>query len=122
MILGTGIDIIEVERVQKAAAKDSFLRRVFTEGERAYFAQHSGNAETMAGVFAAKEAVGKALGTGLAEGVWFQDIEIVHRAGGMPFVKLAGGAKERLEALGGSRVHISISHIKAIAAAQAVIE
>lgn len=122
MILGTGIDVIEVERVQKAAAKEGFLRRVFTGAERAYFEQKDGSPEAMAGTFAAKEAVSKALGTGLAQGVWFQDIEIVRQADGLPFARLFGGARARMESLGASRVHISISHIKAIAVAQAVIE
>lgn len=122
MILGTGIDVIEVERVQKAATKEAFLRRVFTEGERAFFAEKNGCAQAMAGTFAAKEAVSKALGTGFAQGVDLRDIEIVRRPEGEPFAQLFGGAKARLAQMGGKRVHISISHIKAIAVAQAVIE
>ena len=122
MILGTGLDVIEVERVQKAAAKEAFLQRVFTEAERAYFAQKDGCPEAMAGTFAAKEAVSKALGTGFAQGVKFKDIEIGRGADGAPVARLSGGAGARLAKLGGTRVHVSISHIKAIAVAQAVIE
>lgn len=122
MILGTGIDVIEVERVQKAASKEGFLHRVFTEEERAFFAQRNNAPEAIAGTFAAKEAVSKALGTGMAQGVWFQDIEICRQAEGAPFARLLGGAKARMERMGGSRIHISISHTKAIAVAQAVIE
>lgn len=122
MILGTGIDVIEVERVQKAAAKEAFLRRVFTEGERAFFTRMNGDPQAVAGTFAAKEAVSKALGTGLAQGVEFKDIEISRQDGGAPAVNLTGGAAARLKEIGGGRVHISISHIKAIAVAQAVIE
>ena len=122
MILGTGIDVIEVERVQKAAAKEGFLQRVFTEGERAFFEQMKGDPQSIAGTFAAKESVSKALGTGLAQGVEFKDIEICHENGGAPFARLHGGAAARLTKMGGKRVHISISHIKTIAVAQAVIE
>ncbi|MEA5058642.1 MAG: holo-ACP synthase [Candidatus Pelethousia sp.] len=122
MIVGTGIDVIEVERVEKAAAKEPFLRRIFTPAERAFFEEKGGNTQTLAGTFAAKEAVSKALGTGIAEGVNFLDIEIIRRPEGEPFVQLSGGAKERLKKIGGKRVHISISHIRTIAVAQAVIE
>ena len=123
MIVGTGLDVIEVDRVQKAATNPLFMLRVFTEGERAYIEQRKkGSPEAMAGTFAAKEAVSKALGTGFAHGVEFHNIEICHKPDGFPFAVLTGGARKRLEEIGGSRVHISISHIKSVAVAQAVIE
>ena len=122
MIRGVGIDLIEVERVRRAAGKESFLRRVFTEQERDYYTQQRDNPQTLAGIFAAKEAVAKARSTGLAEGVCWQEIEICHRESGQPYIRLTGGAKEQLDRLGGTRVHVSISHIKSMAVAQAVIE
>lgn len=122
MILGTGVDVIEVARVQRAAEKEAFLRRVFTAGERAFFAQRNNSPHTMAGTFAAKEAVSKALGTGFSEGLGLQDIEICHLESGAPYASLTGAAKARLESMGGTRVHVSISHIKTVAVAQAVIE
>lgn len=122
MILGTGVDVIEVERVQRAAAKEAFLSRVFTAGERAFFAERNNSPQTMAGTFAAKEAVSKALGTGFSEGLGLQDIEICHLESGAPYAALTGAAKARLESMGGTRVHVSISHIKTVAVAQAVIE
>ena len=121
MIIGTGIDIIEVERIEKAAQKRAFIERIFTSAEQEYFIKKNNNSQTIAGVFAAKEAVAKALGLGFGAIKW-TDIEIQHDENGKPCAVLHGGAKERLDELAGKRVHVSISHIKQLAAAQAIAE
>jgi holo-[acyl-carrier protein] synthase len=74
------------------------------------------------GLFAAKEAVLKALGTGWSGGVWFRDVEIVRAAAGGPTVRLHDGALRRAQALGVERVHVSITHERGHAAAVAVLE
>lgn len=121
MIVGTGIDIIEVERIQSAMERPGFLEKLFTDSERAYIDSKHRDPKTVAGMFAAKEAVVKALGTGFGA-VGFHDVEITHDALFKPGVTLCGGALERMAVISGRGAHISISHIKALAAAQAIIE
>ena len=119
MILGIGVDLIEVERIGKAVEKERFFQRVYCEEEREYIASHG--KQTAAGFFAAKEAVAKALGTGFT-GFGPQAIVIVHDELGAPRVTLTGGALARFEALGGQRIHLSITHVEHNAAAFAIIE
>lgn len=121
MVVGTGIDIIEVQRVNKAAQEPAFLKRVFTRQEQKYFERHNHRADTIAGTFAAKEAVAKALATGF-DGVGMQDIEITRDELGAPHVLLQNGALRRMQDIGGRSMHISISHIKEFAIAQAILE
>ena len=121
MILGTGIDIIEVDRVAKAAAKEGFMSRVFTEAERKRFAEFHNNPTNIAGAFAAKEAVSKALGTGFGAVEW-KEVEILHYESGQPYAKLYGNAQKRMQEMGGETLYISISHVKSMAAAQAILE
>ncbi len=121
MILGTGIDVIEVDRVAKAAAKEHFMAHVFTETERLRFVKYNNDPARIAGAFAAKEAVAKALGTGIGAIEW-KEIEILHHDTGKPYAKLYGDAQKRMDEIEGKTLHISISHIKAVAAAQAILE
>ena len=121
MVVGTGIDIIEVDRVGQAASRQAFLDRIFTANEQAYFAERGQSAETIAGTFAAKEATAKALAAGF-NGIRWTDIEILRDKSGKPYVKLWNAALKRMQNLGGSIVHLSISHIKALAVAQAILE
>jgi holo-[acyl-carrier-protein] synthase len=116
MVIGTGIDIIEVERIERASKAPNFFERVFTENERLYFSTHGLNAQTVAGTFAAK-----ALATGF-DGVEWQDIEILRDEVGKPYVRLFKAALKRMDALGGKIIHVSISHIKELAIAQAILE
>jgi len=122
MILGTGIDIIEVDRIQSAAERPAFLEKIFTPNEQAYYKKCGCNPQTLAGTFAAKEAIAKALATGF-NGIGWRDIEILRDENtGKPYVKLWNAALERMHDLGGSHLHLSISHIKSAAVAQAVLE
>ena len=121
-VLGLGIDLVEVSRIGGLLERhaDRFLDRICRPGEvdreRGALDQH------VAGLFAAKEAVLKALGTGWAEGIGFRDVEVVRGAGGAPGIRLHGAAAVRAEQLGGARVHLSITHERSHAAAVAVLE
>ena len=105
-ILGIGIDLCGIERMRKLADDPRFLDRYFTEGERAYVrSKGQGAAQTLAGLFAAKEAVCKALGTGIAFSL--RDIEVFHTELGQPQIRLTGAA---LEKAAGGVLHVSITH------------
>ena len=122
-MVGIGIDLCAVSRMERALEKPGFLARVFAPQERAYLEEKGrGRAQSAAAMFAAKEAVAKALGTGMSGGVCFEQIEVTHDALGAPCVQLCGAAQERLMALGGGRVLLSLSHEGDMAMAFAVIE
>ena len=126
MILGIGLDLCDVERMGKAIEREHFVDRVFTaaEGERIRGVPPTRAAEIAAGLFAAKEAVSKALGTGLA-GIGMADIEITPDEAGRPTCALRDKALERARRLSGGalfRVWVSITHEKVMAAATAIIE
>ncbi len=121
MIIGIGIDSIEIERVSKACEQSSFMKKVYTKEELDYLLLRKYNSETMAGIFAAKEAVSKALGTGIGEISW-TDICVLHNEKGAPYVKLSGNAKVVFDLFGGSEIFISITHTKDIATAMSIIE
>lgn len=116
--IAVGIDIIEVERVRGAYERhgERFLQRIFTENE---IRQCRGKAARWAGRFAAKEAISKALGTGL-HGVAWREMEIVQLRSGRPTVRLHGKAKQRAELLGISAFDISMADLSAFAIAVAV--
>lgn len=103
-----GIDIIKIERIRAALERfgERFQKRVLTEAERGYV---RGRPETMAGRWAAKEAVSKVLGLGV-RGIGWRDIEIERLPTGQPSVRLHGRAAARAEQLGMGRVAVSISH------------
>lgn len=116
MIIGTGTDIIEIERMENALKSENFMDKVYTETEK-----NKKYINTLAGYFAAKEAVSKALGTGFNK-ITPSEIEIVNNALGKPFVNLYGNAKKKAQELGITAVHVSISHTKEHAIALAVAE
>ncbi len=121
MILGIGLDIIETARVESKLVNSRFLDKVYTPSEQEYILARKQNGQTAAGIFAAKEAVSKALGTGFGTVSW-TEIEIIQDPKGKPCASLSGAAKKRLEEMGGKQVLVSITHIKDLAAAQAVID
>lgn len=122
MIIGTGIDIVEIDRVKNAVDKNPrFLERIFTYNEISYIKSRNNNKSTIAGLFAAKEAVSKALGSGISGFNW-TDIEIYKETTGKPSVKLLGKARELSDAKGIRNIHISISHNRTNAVAFAVAE
>ena len=124
MILGIGTDIIEVERVERLHRLhgDRFLRLCFTDAEQAYAAARKNIGQHLAARFAAKEAVMKALGTGWGRGVRWRDIGVTRKPSEAPRVALSEKAARRARALGVTRVHLSISHLRGEALAFAVAE
>ena len=121
-LIGVGCDLCAVKRMARAIDKAHFYERVFLEQEREYLeSRGAGRVQSAAAMFAAKEAVAKALGTGMSGGVCFDQIEVTHDALGAPGVRLHGAAQERLLALGGGRVLLSLSHEGDMAIAFAVI-
>ena len=121
-LLGVGVDLCGVARIERAIEKEHFYERVFTPEERAYLDQKGkGRAQSAAAMFAAKEAVAKALGTGFSGGVMPWNISVVHNEKDAPAAELSGAAKERLEQIGGAGVRISLSHEGDSAIAFAVI-
>ncbi len=124
MILGLGIDIIEVSRIRAAHERfgERFLQRLLRPAEIAYCLGHKSPAPRLAARFAAKEAIAKAFGTGIGERLGWQDLEIARRESGEPFVILHGGAPELLRDRGGSRILLSLSHTENYATAVAILE
>ncbi|MBQ8617006.1 MAG: holo-ACP synthase [Clostridia bacterium] len=122
-IIGIGTDMCAVSRMEKAIERAHFYERVFFEEERAYLEKkENARAQSAAAMFAAKEAVSKALGTGFIRGIMPWTIEVTHDEAGKPGVNLHGAAKERLEAIGGQDVHLSLTHEGDTAMAFVIIE
>jgi len=122
MIIGNGIDIVEINRIKKALERSNrFLNRIFTEYERTYISSRKENINTVAGLFAAKEAVSKALGFGIRGYKW-TNIEIRHDDYGKPLVLLTGKAKEIAFKKNINNLHISISHSDTYAVAFVIAE
>jgi len=124
MVLAIGIDIVEIERIERAVERlgERFLARVFTPAEREYCDSRGARFVHYAGRFAAKEAAMKALGTGWAGGVAWHEVEILPSAGGPPQLALHGVARRRFEELGAARSLVTISHTHAVAIAQVLFE
>lgn len=121
MIKGVGIDVTEVERINKNLKNEKFLIKIYSKGEREYLKSRNYNPQTAAGMFAAKEAVSKCLGTGFSNFGPCR-IEILKDEFGKPFVNLTGNALKRAEKLNIKNVKISISHTNQYAAAFCIAE
>ena len=124
LIIGMGVDLAEVARIQKAIERhgEPFLRRVYTAAEREYCERFKNKYERFAGRFAAKEAAMKALGTGWRRGVRWVDFEVVRELGGRPTIRLDGEARKIAEELGVKRIALSITHTEVQALAQVIFE
>jgi len=124
MIVGTGVDISEVDRIAAAVKRfgDRFLQRVFTPAEIRYCLGKPNAAERLAARFAAKEAGMKAIGTGLHYGVTWQDVEVLRLPGQRPVLQFHGKAAEFAARLGYKRTHLSLSHTKEQAIAHVILE
>jgi holo-[acyl-carrier protein] synthase len=124
VILGLGIDIIEVDRIAGSYKKfgERFLNRILLADEIAYCLTHKNPAPFLAARFAAKEAVSKAFGTGIGAQLGWQDIEIRRKESGEPFVVLHGKGKELYKSRRGKNLLVSISHTEKYAAVVAVLE
>jgi holo-[acyl-carrier protein] synthase len=124
MILGTGIDLIEVARIAASFARfgDRFVNRVLLPDEISYCLAHKNPAPFLAVRFAAKEAVSKAFGTGIGTQLGWQDIEIRRQESGEPFVVLHGKGAALFTTRGARQLHVSLTHTENYAAAMAVLE
>ncbi|SNS09577.1 holo-[acyl-carrier-protein] synthase [Anaerovirgula multivorans] len=120
MIKGSGIDIIEISRIERAVKKNQrFIEKIFTVEEIKLFEERNYRYNTIAGFFAAKEATAKALGTGIRNIQW-KDIEVKKDAMGKPFIKLHNNARNIAYSKNIKDIHLSISHSKEYAVAQAI--
>jgi holo-[acyl-carrier protein] synthase len=124
MILGTGIDIIEVARIAASHEKfgERFVNRILLPGEIAYCMSHRRPAPFLAVRFAAKEAISKAFGTGIGAELAWHDMEIRRKESGEPFVVLHGKGEELFKARGAKRLHVTLSHTENYATAMAILE
>lgn len=123
MIIGTGVDIVEISRVRKTAErwKNKFLNRIFTEKELNYAHSKKFPYQHLAARFAAKEAVLKAFGDSSINNMTWKDIEIINNKDGKPIVKLAGEAKRAMLKRKISDIIVSLSHTKNYAVANAIL-
>lgn len=112
MIVGTGIDLAEVDRIRQSIERygERFLKRVYTPGEIAYVERKANKFERYAARFAAKEAGMKAIGTGWRRGVTWQDFEVANLPSGRPTLRLTGVAAEVAERMGVKRISLSLTH------------
>ena len=124
MIVGTGIDIAETDRIAHSLERFGrrFTERVFTADEIRYCESKANKVERYAARFAAKEAGMKAIGTGWSRGVRWQDFEVGRMPGGRPTLIFHGRAGEFLAKLGATRTHLSLTHTKGMAMAVVVLE
>jgi holo-[acyl-carrier protein] synthase len=124
MILGSGIDLVEIARIQRSVERYGarFLNRVFTPAEQEYCLRKRAAAESFAARFAAKEAAAKALGTGISRGVHWLEIEVVREPGGKPGVAFHGSAARIASGLGVERTALSLTHTAALAMASVLLE
>lgn len=124
MILGTGTDLIEIQRVQTSIDRfgDRFLARVYSAGEIAYCQRKKNAAESFAARFAAKEAAAKALGTGISRGVSWREFEVTRELSGRPGLRLNGRAAEIAAELGIKALSLSLTHTRELALAFVIAE
>lgn len=124
MIIGIGIDLVQISRVRRLAEKfpQRIGRKVFTADELSYCRRRKDAAVSLAGRFAAKEAVMKALGTGWGGGARFVDIEVIRSSHGRPSIRLHGAAAQIARERGITAWHLSISHDSDLAIAAVIAE
>jgi holo-[acyl-carrier protein] synthase len=124
MLIGTGVDLIEVERIAHSIERfgERFLRRVYTDHEIAYCNRKRISAESFAARFAAKEAGAKALGTGISRGVTWNEFQVARNPGGRPVLELRGRAAELAKELGVRAISLSLTHTGSLAMATVIME
>ena len=124
MIVGSGIDMAEIGRIQQSVERygQRFLDRIYTAAEQAYCLRKRKSAESFAARFAAKEAGAKALGTGISFGVSWLEFEVVREFSGRPILRFHGRAAQIAARLGVARAALSLTHTGALAQASVVLE
>ncbi len=125
MIRGTGMDLMEVSRIARSIERfgQRFLEHVYTPAEITYCQRKRHTAaESFAARFAAKEAAAKSLGTGIAQGVTWKEIEVAREPGGRPILHLHGRAAQRAAEMGVTEVHLTLTHTPLHAMAMVILE
>ena|ERR1700682_6399711 len=123
MIIGTGIDIIEVDRIAVRVGRDNGFREfVFSKDEMNYCDSKASRFEHYAARFAAKEAFLKAVGRGWYSGLQWNEIEVVNEESGKPGLRISGQTEKMLSSMGIRSIHISLSHLKTMASAIVILE
>jgi holo-[acyl-carrier protein] synthase len=124
MLLGTGIDLIEIDRIAQSIERfgERFLARIFTPGEIAYCQRKKSFAESFAARFAAKEAGAKALGTGIQHGVTWKELEVRRQPGHRPTLHFTGRARAIADRLGVRHISLSLTHNTTVAMASVHLE
>ncbi len=124
MILGTGVDLAEVDRIRAAIERYGarFIERIYTPAEIAYVERRGSRFERYAGRFAAKEAGMKAIGTGWRRGVRWHDFEVMNLPSGRPTLRLHGVAQQIGESMGVKSISLSITHTAALGLAHVILE
>ena len=122
-MIGIGTDILEVSRIESVLERqgDRFMERILTPAEREEYRESRQGVRLLAKRFCAKEAVVKALGTGIGRGVSWQDIQVEHDANGAPLVRLQGGAGEVARQRGGTEVKLSLADEREYVVAFAIL-
>jgi len=110
-VVGVGVDLLDARRVERICEShpDRFAKRLLSQGEWNWWVARGRVNKDLAKQFAAKEAVAKSLGTGIAKGVTFHQIQVYRDAWGAPYVELVGKASEQLQRLGAQSVKLSLS-------------
>jgi holo-[acyl-carrier protein] synthase len=124
MIVGLGVDVVEIRRIREALKHqgERFIRRIYTEAEQTFCEARRDPAPHYAVRFAAKEALFKALGTGWANGMRWQDVEVLRREQDAPILVLSLAAEKRSQKLGTRSIHLSLSHSADSALAVVILE
>ena len=124
MIVGVGIDLVEIERIETAYKKfgAKFLERLLTPEEATYCLSHKNPGPYIAARFAAKEAVSKAFGTGIGRSIGWKNIEVRHKESGQPYISFNGKAMELFTTVKANVIHLSLSHTNSNAVAVAILE
>jgi len=124
MIVGSGIDLVEIERIQNSVDRygERFLDRIFTKAEQAYCLRKRNAAESFAARFAAKEAGAKALGTGISHGIGWLEIEVIREPSGRPTLAFHGRAAKHASQMGACNAALSLTHSHSTAMASVVLE
>ncbi|MDX1394135.1 MAG: holo-ACP synthase [Gemmatimonadota bacterium] len=124
MVVGIGIDMVDIERLEGVLERhpDRAADRLFNPTELADCAEKANPSECLAARFAAKEAFLKALGTGLRDGIAWREISLRTDPHGRPHIEASGAAAERVEALGASSIHVSITHDGGLATAVVLLQ
>jgi holo-[acyl-carrier protein] synthase len=123
-IVGIGVDVVQVRRITESLERfgERMERRLFTEAELAYCRSFQDPLPHLAARFAAKEAVSKALGTGMSQGVGWKDFEVIQPGGRQPRLEFHGRGREVFDSLGCTAAHLSLTHDGGLAVATVVLE